>query len=100
MGPHGELAKLEEKLGHRYHDRGMLIQALTHSSATAEEPTLPSNERLEFLGDSVLQMVVTDYLYVNYPQIPEGQLTRMPGSLPKKMDSYFCAVIMKESING
>lgn len=74
---HGELSKLEEKLGHHYQNRGMLIQALTHSSATAEEPTFPSNERLEFLGDTVLQMVVTDYLYVNYPQIPEGQLTRM-----------------------
>ena len=73
----GDIAPLENALGHRFENRELLMQALTHSSAAAEVPTLTCNERLEFLGDTVLQMVVTDYIFRHYPQIPEGQLTRM-----------------------
>lgn len=74
---HGDMSQLEESLGHKFEKRELLMQALTHSSATAENAMLPCNERLEFLGDTVLQMVVTDYIFRHYPQIPEGQLTRM-----------------------
>ena len=74
---HGDMSQLEESLGQKFEKRELLMQALTHSSATAENAMLPCNERLEFLGDTVLQMVVTDYIFRHYPQIPEGQLTRM-----------------------
>ena len=74
---HGDIARLEAALGHTFSRGELLRQALTHSSATAEAPELPCNERLEFLGDTVLQMVVTDYIFRHYPEIPEGQLTRM-----------------------
>ncbi|WP_067782794.1 ribonuclease III [Actinomyces vulturis] len=55
----------------------LLELALTHRSWAHENGNVPTNERLEFLGDSVLGVVVTDYLYRNHPQLPEGQLARM-----------------------
>lgn len=74
---------LEEKLGYRFQDRSLLENALTHSSYANEHHAgrSQSNERLEFLGDSVLGMVVADYLYRNFPDLPEGDLTRMRASL-------------------
>ncbi|MGM9593614.1 MAG: ribonuclease III [Candidatus Onthomonas sp.] len=74
---------LEEKLGYRFQDRSLLENALTHSSYANEHHAgrTQSNERLEFLGDSVLGMVVADYLYRNFPALPEGDLTRMRASL-------------------
>jgi len=74
---------LEEKLGYRFQDPSLLANALTHSSYANEHHTakLLSNERLEFLGDSVLGMVVADYLYRNFPTLPEGDLTRMRANL-------------------
>ena len=68
---------LEEKLGYTFHDRALLENALTHSSCANESRgRLQSNERLEFLGDSILGMVVADYLYRTHPDLPEGELTR------------------------
>ncbi|WP_457832409.1 ribonuclease III domain-containing protein, partial [Staphylococcus aureus] len=52
----------------------MLTHALAHRSWCAEHPEQASNERLEFLGDSVLGLVVTDHLYRTYPELPEGEL--------------------------
>lgn len=74
---------LEEKLGYRFQDRSLLENALTHSSYANEHHAgrAQSNERLEFLGDSVLGMVVADYLYRHFPALPEGDLTRMRASL-------------------
>ncbi|MCD7753026.1 MAG: ribonuclease III [Clostridiales bacterium] len=74
---------LEEKLGYQFQDRSLLENALTHSSYANEHHAThaQSNERLEFLGDSVLGMVVADYLYRNFPDLPEGDLTRMRASL-------------------
>jgi len=63
-------AALEEALGHRFNDRGLLKRALTHSSVGAAR----SNERLEFLGDRVLGLVVADRLYTDFPGEPEGGL--------------------------
>lgn len=57
------------------------MQALRHRSWCAENPGWESNERLEFLGDSVLGMVVTDHLYRTYPDIPEGELTKVRASV-------------------
>ena len=73
---------LEEKLGYTFQDRSLLEQALTHSSCANESRgKLQSNERLEFLGDSILGMVVADHLYRNHPDLPEGELTRTRAAL-------------------
>jgi len=70
---------LEAALGYRFQNITLLQNALTHSSFANERwhDSLMSNERLEFLGDSVLGMVVAEHLYRNYPDRPEGELTRM-----------------------
>jgi len=68
---------LEEKLGYTFQDKSLLEHALAHSSwANESRDKLASNERLEFLGDSILGMVVTDHLYRNHPDLLEGELTR------------------------
>jgi len=74
---------LEEKLGYRFTNRALLENALTHSSYANENKAkgLQSNERLEFLGDSVLGMVVADYLFRTHPDLPEGDLTRTRAAL-------------------
>lgn len=70
---------LEEALGYRFRNISLLQNAVTHSSYANERwhNSLLSNERLEFLGDSVLGMLVAEYLYRNFPNRPEGELTRM-----------------------
>ena len=67
---------LETAMGYRFHNITLLQNALTHSSFANERwhNSLMSNERLEFLGDSILGMVVAEYLYRNYPDRPEGEL--------------------------
>ena len=70
---------LETAIGYRFKNIMLLQNALTHSSYANEHwhDSLKSNERLEFLGDSILGMVVAEYLYSTYPNRPEGDLTRM-----------------------
>ena len=70
---------LEEAIGYRFHNISLLQNALTHSSFANERwhNSLLSNERLEFLGDSILGMLVAEYLYRSFPDRPEGELTRM-----------------------
>ena len=77
------MERLEQRLGYTFQDRSYLENALTHSSYANENKgkSLGSNERLEFLGDSVLGMVVADYLYRNHPDMPEGELTRTRAAL-------------------
>ncbi|HET6694112.1 MAG TPA: ribonuclease III, partial [Pedococcus sp.] len=58
-------------------DESLLLRALTHRSYAYENGGLPNNERLEFLGDSVLGLVVTDTLYSAHPELPEGQLAKL-----------------------
>ena len=74
---------LEEKIGYAFRDRTLLENALTHSSYANEhrDKGMPSNERLEFLGDSILGLVVADHLYRNRPDLPEGDLTRIRAAL-------------------
>ena len=73
------IKELEEAIGYRFHNISLLQNALTHSSYANERwhNGLLSNERLEFLGDSVLGMLVAEYLYRSFPNRPEGELTRM-----------------------
>lgn len=66
----------EQALGYAFRDRGLLETAVTHSSHSHENEGRDSNERLEFLGDSVIGMVVADLLYRAHPDWPEGDLTR------------------------
>lgn len=74
----------EEKIGYRYKNIDLLLLALTHSSYANESKSkgekVDFNERLEFLGDSVLSIIVSDYLYKHYPDTPEGDLTRIRAS--------------------
>ncbi|MBQ88760.1 MAG: ribonuclease III [Acidimicrobiaceae bacterium] len=67
---------LEERLGYHFVEPGLLVHALTHRSWCAEQPGDESNERLEFLGDAVLGVVVTDHLFSAFPDLPEGQLAK------------------------
>lgn len=77
-----DLAPVEEKLGVKFNNIDILTQALVHRSFLNENRDFPlgHNERLEFLGDAVLELVVTDYLYRNYDN-PEGDLTNWRASL-------------------
>ena len=73
------LKDLEAAIGYRFKNISLLQNALAHSSYANERwhSSLMSNERLEFLGDSILGMLVADHLYRNFPDRPEGELTRM-----------------------
>jgi ribonuclease-3 len=73
------IKELETAIGYRFHNISLLQNALAHSSYANERwhDSLKSNERLEFLGDSILGMVVADHLYRNFANRPEGELTRM-----------------------
>lgn len=68
---------LSEVLGFSLRDPGLLDLALTHRSVSAENLDRSDNERMEFLGDAVLQLVVTDRLYADYPELPEGQMAKV-----------------------
>lgn len=76
------MKELEEKLGYHFKNKSYLRTALTHSSY-ANETKAPggSNERLEFLGDSILGWVVADYLFKHFPDLPEGDLTKKRAAL-------------------
>jgi len=74
--------KLEEKIGYQFHDRSLLVTALTHSSyANEKHGEAQSYERLEFLGDSILGLVTAEFLYKHEPSLPEGRMTRLRAEL-------------------
>lgn len=77
------MAKFEEGLGVALKDKNLLKQAVVHRSYLNEHPDfeLDHNERLEFLGDAVLEIVVTEFLYFTFPDKPEGELTNLRASL-------------------
>lgn len=78
-----DFSQFEQKAGVSFTDKNLLRQAFTHRSYLNENrgTNLEHNERLEFLGDAVLELVVTDYLYKKYPQNPEGELTSYRSAL-------------------
>ncbi|HFE65626.1 MAG TPA: ribonuclease III [Chloroflexi bacterium] len=78
-----DLSVLEENLGIQFRDYSLLTRALTHRSYLNENPgmALEDNERLEFLGDAVLDFVVAAYLYHRFPEMPEGDLTSLRAAL-------------------
>ena len=71
--------ELQQKCGYRFQNLSLLKLALTHSSYANEvrNDNKENNERIEFLGDAVLEVVVSEYLYTNYPSMPEGELTKL-----------------------
>lgn len=76
------MEKLETNLKYTFKNKKLLKNALSHSSyANEQRGKVSSNERLEFLGDSVLSIIVSEYIYNNFPSLPEGQLTRLRASL-------------------
>ncbi len=76
------LSQLEEKIKYVFDDQSLLRQSLTHSSyANENRSTLSFNERLEFLGDAVLSLITAEYLYKKFPQMPEGELSKLRSSL-------------------
>ncbi|HBJ18778.1 MAG TPA: ribonuclease III, partial [Clostridiales bacterium] len=80
-----EITELQEKLGYRFSDLSYLENALTHASYANEQNRrgahFSSNERLEFLGDAVLEIAVSEHLYTTYTDCSEGELTRMRQSV-------------------
>ena len=79
------LDAVENLLGYTFDDRQILEQALSHRSYTNEKgrPLIESNERLEFLGDSVIELAVTHVLFEDFPDYPEGELTKLRSPLVK-----------------
>ncbi len=75
--------RLQQRINVTFRDPGLLKQAFTHTSYVNEQrgARIPDNERLEFLGDAVLQLTVSEYLYRLYPDSPEGELTRLRASI-------------------
>ncbi|MBE6996117.1 MAG: ribonuclease III [Ruminococcaceae bacterium] len=84
------MQKLEKKLNYAFRDPALLSEALTHSSYANEHrgDHLNSNERLEFLGDSVLGFVTAEFLFANHPDAPEGDLTRTRAALVCEQSLY------------
>ena len=87
------MAQVDQKSGYRVRTKNLLRQALTHSSYANEQKLgkLGCNERLEFLGDAVLELISSDVLYARFPQIPEGELTKKRASLVCEPSLAYCA---------
>ena len=95
-----DLALFEEKISVSFRDKDLLLQALTHRSYLNENPSfrVGHNERLEFLGDAVLELAVTEELYEKFPEKPEGELTSFRAAL---VNSNMLADIASEiGVNG
>ncbi|MDU2197254.1 MAG: ribonuclease III [Peptostreptococcaceae bacterium] len=73
--------KFEETIDYKFNNKEYILEALTHSSYSNENKRYNFNERLEFLGDSVLSIVVSDYLFKNEKDLPEGELTKLRASI-------------------
>lgn len=88
-----DLKELMNRIGYQFKDDGLLLHALTHSSFANEKHMKPhsDNERLEFLGDAVLEVVSSEFLYLNYPDRPEGDLSRLRASLVCEPTLAYCA---------
>lgn len=88
-----ELSNLQKTLGLKFKNTDILRQAMVHRSYINEHPDFACghNERLEFLGDAVLEIVITEHLYLNYPDTPEGDLTNWRASLVNAKMLYIIA---------
>lgn len=84
--------EFEKRIGYQFQDKKLLFQALTHSSYANERHLgkNANNERLEFLGDAVLEVVSSDFLFHRYPERPEGELTTLRASMVCEPTLSFC----------
>ncbi len=78
-----DYSALEKRIGYKFNQKNLLETALTHPSYTGEH-SVPHYQRLEFLGDAVLQLLVSEYLFEEFPDIPEGQLTARRAALVRE----------------
>ena len=87
------LESVEKKTGYHFHDKNLLRHAMTHSSYINEKHLrkVDCNERLEFLGDAVLELVSSEYLFFGNPEMPEGQMTKQRASMVCEKALAFCA---------
>ena len=90
-----KLKALENRIGYEFRNRNLLILALTHSSYANEKKLGKAgcNERLEFLGDAVLELISSDFLYKKFTQIPEGELTKKRASLVCEPSLAYCCLL-------
>lgn len=88
-----KLKGLEEIIGYSFKNQYLLSHALTHSSYANERhwDKTKCNERLEFLGDAVLELLSSQFLFINYPSMPEGEMTKLRASLVCEQTLAFCA---------
>ncbi|MDD7113245.1 MAG: ribonuclease III [Lachnospiraceae bacterium] len=88
-----KLSELEQRIGYSFHDKNLLLLAMTHSSYANEQKgkKKENNERLEFLGDAVLEVTISDYLYKQYARYDEGKLTKLRSSLVCEYTLAICA---------
>ncbi len=91
------LKEFQEIIGYKFSQEGLLRQALTHSSYANEKHMKKhsDNERLEFLGDAVLEIISSDFLYKNYPNKPEGELTKLRASIVCEPTLALCTQEMR-----
>lgn len=91
--PAVRLEELENKIKYHFRDKKLLREATTHSSFSNEQKInrAKNYERLEFLGDAVLELTASDYLFRNYPDMPEGQMTKTRSSLVCELALAYCA---------
>lgn len=87
------ITQLEQRIGYIFQEKKLLKQALTHSSFANEQKInkWDDYERLEFLGDAVLELVSSEYLYKNHPKLPEGELTKKRSSMVCEPALAYCA---------
>lgn len=87
------IKKFQKVIGYRFEDEKLLLQALTHSSYANEQhmKKLSDNERLEFLGDAVLEIITSDFLYRERKELPEGELTKLRASIVCEPTLALCA---------
>lgn len=85
--------QLQDIIGYHFHDLSLLIQAMSHSSYANEHRAQgrQNNERLEFLGDAVLELSSSEYLFTHYPDMPEGAMTKLRASLVCEPTLAMCA---------
>ena len=87
------IKELEQVIGYKFKDNKLLVQAMTHSSYVNEKHLKKTdcNERIEFLGDAVLELVSSEYLFFENRNMPEGELTKMRASMVCEKALAFCA---------
>ncbi len=88
-----KLSDLEQVIGYQFHDEDLLAHAMTHSSYSNEKhwEKTKNNERLEFLGDAVLELVSSDFLFHKHEKMPEGEMTRTRASMVCEQALAYCA---------